>query len=138
MKFFKKIILSSEKMGFFSLFLDYFKELFSHWTFRAYLISVLILNTANWLIAYYINAKEITDLTILHYNVDFGITFADSAAKAYYMPLLGLLIAIANLAFLLSSKERSRFLFHFFNLLSIMVNLLLSASLGFIYFINFR
>jgi hypothetical protein len=126
-----------KKMSFLSYFFNFFRSHEKNWFFRFYIALIILFNFLNWLLAYYINIKESSDLTILHYNVDFGITFADNAQKAYYFPLFALLLIIINFIFLVALREYSKFLFHFMNLTSLLVNLMIAISLVFIYFINF-
>lgn len=80
MKFYKKFFLQ-----------EFFRSSLVHWV----LIASLIINIANWgAIAYFIRPVDFP--IILHYNVYFGVDIIGDWWQIYYLPLIGLIILLAN------------------------------------------
>lgn len=80
MKFYNKIFLK-----------EFFRSALVHWV----LIGSIILNAINWgLIAYFI--RPVDFLIVLHYNVYFGVDVIGDWWQVYLLPLIGLIILIAN------------------------------------------
>ena len=83
---------------------EFFQSGIVHWVF----IGAFILNLVNWgLIAYFIRPVDFP--IILHYNVYFGVDVIGDWWQVYYLPLIGLLILLANTIlgyFFYQQKER--------------------------------
>ena len=100
----------------------------------------MIVNISAWLAARYFDFQLDNNLAVLHYNVDFGIDLIGEAGRIYIMPLLGLIIIFLNLILLVSMgkhKDR-RFISHLLFASALIANIILLASLGTVYLINFH
>ncbi len=111
---------------------------FRTWDSRIIILTAFSLNIAAWYVAYLINRSETTGLTILNYKVDFGITYADSPQFAYVIPVLGLIIIIANSLIAVSLSRFSRYLSLLLLYATLFNGLVLALAAGFVYFLNFR
>jgi|GEM_PF-1320111 len=105
---------------------------------RLYLILLLLLNLANWLLAYYVNQNVSQALVVLHYNVNLGVDLIGNVRNIYVMPILGLSFIVINFFLLLNVYRRSHFLIHLLLGSSLLINLCLIASTISIYLVNFR
>jgi hypothetical protein len=105
---------------------------------RIYVLLIILTNALCWGIALAINNKETTDLTILSYNVDFGNTMVGLAKTAYLLPLIGMVIFTNN--FILSAfiSSMNKISGHVLLSAAFLANLIISAGLAFVYFINFH
>lgn len=123
---------------------SFVSNLLTFFYIKVYLFSILGLNFLNWLFVYIINSKVSQDLTVLHYNVDFGVNLIGSVKQIYIIPFLGLIIFILNLillafAFRLNFRIPSagKFFAHILLGASMLANFFLFLSLVFIYLVNF-
>ncbi|MDP2708678.1 MAG: hypothetical protein Q8O93_01325 [bacterium] len=105
---------------------------------RIYLILLLILNSANWLLAYYINRNVSQELVILHYNVNLGVNLIGPVRDVYTIPALGLAFIIINFLLLLNVYLKDKFAIHLLLGFSLLINLFLFAGTMSVYLINFR
>ena len=117
---------------------DFFKELFSFWSVRLYVLFLFLLNGLLWFISLRATAASGQELVILHYNVNFGVNLVGEAKKILVIPLLGLLVIGINFFIIFLIRQISKFLRHLLLAGALMVNFLLLASLLAIYFVNFH
>lgn len=106
---------------------------------RIYLVIIIIFNTLNWVLARMIKVKSSQDLTILHYNVDFGVNLIDNPKKIYTIPLLGFVIVLIN--FIIAAvvyKQNDKFLCHILFLAAVLSEIFLLAALASLYLVNYR
>ncbi|MFA4940978.1 MAG: hypothetical protein WC582_00035 [Patescibacteria group bacterium] len=106
---------------------------------RLYFIILLGFNLFVWLLVYLINGSVSQDLVVLHYNVDFGVDLIGEVKRLFIIPVLSLIIILANeiLLFAFYRRKDFKFLAHLFLGASLLVNLFLLIALGAIYLINF-
>ncbi len=115
-------------------------QVFESFFARIYLILILFFNFLSWILVGFINYKAQGNLLILHYDVDFGVDLLGLASKLYIIPLLGLIFFLLNsvlLSVFLNFSE-FKFLAHLILAATLLINLLLFASLGPVYLVNFR
>lgn len=105
---------------------------------RFYLLFLFCLNIINWLLAYYVNKNVSQNLVVLHYNVNLGVNLIGNVRDIYIIPTLGLAFIVINFLLLLNIHRRNRFLIHLLLNFSLLINLVLIASIISIYLINFR
>lgn len=105
---------------------------------RVYIISLFVLNAANWLLARHINANVSQDLVVLHYNVNLGANLIGQARDIYIIPTLGLSFIVINFILLLSIFRENKFFIHFVLGFSLLANLFLIAGTLSVYLANFR
>ncbi len=117
---------------------ELFFDFFSSWPMRIYAMALFCLNILLWLIAVKAVMASGRQLTILHYNIDFGVNLVGEAKKILVIPLLGLLVALINLVLAFVVYQVNVFLRHLLLAGAVMVNFLLLAALAAIYFVNFH
>jgi len=123
-----------------SSFSGAWSEIFSRSSARIYGLVVLILNLLNWLSSILLYRSLGNELTVLHYNIDFGIDLVGHRGELFVNPVLGLSFIILNLALLLFFVRHKHYKFMSYLLwpTAILANIfLLLAALG-VYLINFR
>ena len=115
-------------------------DFFSLASIRAYLVINFFLNVLIWLGATYIYHNLYQNLTVLHYNVDFGIDLIGDRNQVFTIPALGLLLFILNLLLLFFFIRSRHFKFIAHLLLGVLVvtQIFLLLSLQAVYLINFR
>ena len=116
------------------------KEAFS-WPFpRVYGIIVLVLNLLNWLGSFLLYRSLGDELTVLHYNIDFGIDLIGHRGELFINPILGLMLIILNLSLLLFFTRHKHFKFISYLLwnTAALVSLFLLLAVLAVYLINFR
>jgi len=87
------------------------REVFS-WSFsRLFGIIVLIVNLGNWLVVSLLYRSLGNELTVLHYNIDFGIDLIGHRGQLFLNPVLGLLLLLLNLSLLLFFVRHKHFKF---------------------------
>jgi len=131
-KFLNNIILAREQIFVF------FLALFSHFYIRMYFVAHAGLIMFNCFIAYLINIRLLNNLTILHYNVDFGVDLIGSAKEIYILPLLGFLFILINIIPLGFFYKKNKFIAHILLASSLFSNLILAIALAAIYLFNFQ
>jgi hypothetical protein len=106
---------------------------------KVYFFILLAMNAVVWLSVYYISDRASGQLSVLHYNVDFGPDWMGRASQLYIMPVIGVAVLITNLFLLLMFYRRNdlRVLSHFLLGTALVVNFFLLMALGPIYLINF-
>ncbi|MEI7452054.1 MAG: hypothetical protein WCK37_02485 [Candidatus Falkowbacteria bacterium] len=138
-------------MNFFSKLINWFlifwrglvlalRSVFS-WIFvKIYLGVALTLNIAAWISMWLIYKNIAQELTVLHYNVDFGIDLIGSRTQLFFNPALGLIFIIFDLiVLLLLYRSRDFKLFaHLLLASAALTNALLVLSVISVYLINFR
>jgi hypothetical protein len=110
------------------------------WAFiRIYLIIGLILNLFTWLGAVYIYKNIAQDLTVLHYNIDFGIDLIGNRSLIFANPILGLFFLFINFILLLFfyRHKHLNFLAHLLLGIATLANLILIVAVITVYIINF-
>lgn len=118
----------------------FFRDLFFYFYFRVYLFFIVLANFLTWLLAYRIikNLSPENDI-VLHYNVDFGINMMGAPKQILIIPLLGDLIFVFNIViigFLDRYSAERRFSRHLVMLSSLIVNILLLATVLILNFVN--
>lgn len=131
-KFINIIILTRKQI------LAFFLALFSHFYIRIYFIIGIGLVIFNWLVAYLINIRLLNNLTVLHYNIDFGVDLIGSAKEIYILPLLGFIFIIINIVPLSLVYKKNQFMAHILLASNLFSNLILSIALAAIYLFNFQ
>lgn len=116
---------------------DFLTSLLEFYYIRLYFIFILGSILFNWLVVYIINANLPENLAVLHYNIDFGVDLIGESRQLYTIPLLGTIFFVANLIPLSLSFKKDKFLSHIILTSTLIVNLILSISLGAIYLFNF-
>jgi hypothetical protein len=110
------------------------------WSFsQIYGLIVLALNLLNWLLTFLLYRSLGNDLTVLHYNIDFGIDLVGHRGQLFVNPVLGLVLIILNLALLLFFARHKHFKFMSYilwNTAALANIFLLMAGLS-VYLINF-
>ena len=115
-------------------------EVFS-WSFSRWGVAVALgLNLLNWLASFFLYRSLGDELTVLHYNVDFGIDLIGHRIQLFINPALGLSLIILNLVMLLFFARQKHFKFVSYLLWStaILANLFLLLGVLAVYLINFR
>ena len=115
-------------------------EVFNWPSARIYGLVGLILNLLSWLGSILLYRSLGNDLTVLHYNIDFGIDLVGHRGQLFINPILGLSFIILNLVLLLFFVRHKHYKFMSYLLWNsaILANIfLLLAALG-VYLINFR
>jgi hypothetical protein len=109
-------------------------------TWRFYLLIALALNILNWLAMFFIYRAIGDNLTVLHYNTDFGIDLVGQRPRLFLNPLFGLVLLIINLIStgLLIKNKNFKICAHWLLSSTAFVNLLLIIATATIYLINFR
>lgn len=92
----------------------------------------------DWLVAYIMNIRLKGGLTVLHYNVDFGVDLIGEPEKIYILPLLGLVLAVINTVLLGMVYKNDRFTASILLAATIFINIFLFIALAFIYLFNFN
>lgn len=116
-------------------FFNFIKEL----SIRIYFISIAFVNILEWLLAKYILKEAPSKMIALHYNVDFGIDYYDSAEKIYILPILGAFIMLINLllSMMFFRHKSYKFIFHLLLSIALFANIILLSALISIYLVNF-
>jgi NADH:ubiquinone oxidoreductase subunit 3 (subunit A) len=138
-------------MNFFSKLINWFllfwrdlglasRAVFS-WVFvKIYLIVALAFNITSWVAMWLIYRNIAQDLTVLHYNVAFGIDLIGDRGQLFSNPELGLFFIVFDLiVLLLLSRSRDFKLFgHLLLAAAAFTNFLLALSIISVYLINFH
>ena len=108
---------------------------------RFFIIAFLIALAADivsWIFAGSLNRSLDGEQAILHYNVIFGIDNVGPASGLYIIPLLGLLLLVANMLIaVLIGDKLQRLLVNLLVGFAALGNLLLLLALYFVYLVNF-
>ncbi len=127
------------------LHIDFFKlkgllkDVYSFLFVKIYLIILALINLFLWYFSYLMYQKNIQDIAILHYNVDFGINLIGNKSNFFVMPALSLIFIILNKVLLLLLVKKNDFKFWAYFLLSFLslFHAFLLMSIFSIYSINF-
>ncbi|MFA4942942.1 MAG: hypothetical protein WC564_04870 [Patescibacteria group bacterium] len=103
-------------------------------------ILVLILNSISWLGSFLLYRSLGDELTVLHYNIDFGIDLIGRRGQLFVNPALGLILIILDLSLLLLLTRHQHFKLISFLLWGTMIlaNIFLILAVLGVYLINFR
>lgn len=115
-------------------------EVFS-WSFSRWGVAVaLALNLLDWLASFFLYRSLGDELTVLHYNVDFGIDLIGHRIQLFVNPALGLSLIILNLVMLLFFARQKHFKFVSYLLwnTAALANSFLLLGVLAVYLINFR
>ena len=114
-------------------------EVFDFWHVRIYLAVSVLLNAVSWGVVFLIRSQAEGNLLILHYNIDFGADLIGRASQLTFVPVLGLVVMVANLllTFFFMRSDNFNFLSHLLLFTAVAVNLFLLISLAPVYLINF-
>ncbi|HPN54867.1 MAG TPA: hypothetical protein PLB52_02935 [Candidatus Moranbacteria bacterium] len=112
---------------------EFFQSGIVHWVF----IGALILNLVNWgLIAYFIRPVDFP--IILHYNVYFGVDVIGDWWQVYYLPLIGLIILLANTILgYLFYKQKERIVAHLLMLATFIAQIGVTIAVSCLLMINY-
>jgi len=118
-----------------SLSSDLYREAF----IKIYFLSVLVINLFLWIGAYLMHRNISQEISILHYNVDFGIDLIGSKNYFFIIPLLSLFFILLNkiILLILLKREHFKFLAQFLLGFLLLINIFLVLSLFSLYLINF-
>lgn len=119
---------------------NYLNEVFS-WSFsRVYGVIVLVLNLINWFFSFLLYRSLGDELTVLHYNIDFGIDLIGHRGELFVNPIFGLVLIILNLVLLLFFVRHKHFKFVSYLLwnAAALANIFLLLAVLAVYLINFR
>ena len=103
-----------------------------------FLLSAVIINILNWIIAYYIVANSNSNLIVLHYNVDFGADLIGQVKRIYAMPILGFVIILTNAILSFTIYKKEQFITNSLLISGLISNIFLLTALGALYLVNFR
>ncbi len=115
-------------------------EVFS-WPFSRWgAVVALVLNLLDWLASFFLYRSLGDELTVLHYNIDFGIDLVGHRAQLFINPVLGLSLIILNLVLLLFFARQKHFKFVSYLLwnTAALANFFLLLGVLAVYLINFR
>lgn len=121
-------------------FFTAWSEVFS-WSFsRLYAIVAVVLNLLAWLGTVLIFRSLGDELTVLHYNIDFGIDLVGHRGQLFFNPTLGLVLILLNLILilLLARHKDFKFIAYLLWAAAVLVNVFLLLAVLAVYLINFR
>ncbi len=98
-------------------------------------IVAVILNIALWILVQFTFPKDVP-VAVLHYSVGFGIDVIGEGGQIMTLPILGLILLIANTVIAGIVKRASAVAFWMFWMTSPIIQLILIASYTVIYRIN--
>lgn len=119
------------------LLVDFLVSLLGFYYIRLYFIFIAGSILFNWLVVYILNTGLSENLAVLHYNIDFGVDLIGEGRQLYTIPLLGTIFFAVNLIPLSLSYRKDKFLSHLILIATLIINIILSISLGAIYLFNF-
>lgn len=107
---------------------------------RLYLLIAAVVNLLDWIGSWLLYRAIGPNLTVLHYNVDFGIDLVGQRQKLFLNPTIGLTFIILDFLFLLlwTKQKNLGFVANVLLVSAILVNALLLLALLAVYLINFR
>ena len=107
---------------------------------RWYVLSALLINIGLWIGTWFLYQALSQDLTLLHYNVDFGIDVIGPRFYLWQIPIWGSLFLLINLTMILLGVKKNNLRLEAPLLLAtaILLNLFLGAWLFSVYLINFK
>ncbi len=116
----------------------YFKELYFIKHFRLYFFLLLSINFFLWLIAYRLRRDVGTDQMALHYNINSGFDYYGRASEIYIIPLIGLVMIMANVFIFAGIKNTkyAKFFLHILLPAAFLVNLTLIAGIFVLKLVN--
>jgi hypothetical protein len=130
-KFLGKFLFKSQ--GLKKILADYF-NIFS---IRVFWSVTLIMNLGLWTFTWLMVRKLPQDLAILHYNITFGVDSLGSPNQLYWLPLVGLLLFLANAIITMFFYKRDKFLLNLLLSSNIFINIVIGLALYSIYLINY-
>jgi len=86
-------------------------ECFRHRFVRIQFSALILLNALIWLGAFFIYHSISQKLTILHYNIDFGIDLIGDRQKIFTLPALSSIFLLADFSWLVMISRRPQFKF---------------------------
>lgn len=106
---------------------------------RVYAILALVANALNWFGSWLLYRAMGPNLTVLHYNVDFGIDLVGQRQKLFWNPAIGLIFIVLDFIFLLVwlKRKESSLVYHILMASAVLVNGFLLLALLAVYLINF-
>lgn len=107
--------------------------------FRIFSLVVLGLNLLNWTVSFLLYRSLGDELTVLHYNIDFGIDLVGHRGELFINPSLGLILIVLNMILLLFFARHKHFKFISYLLwnAAALANFFLLLSVLAVYLINF-
>jgi hypothetical protein len=126
-----------------SVFLKRFKslsnDLYRYVFIKVYFLLVVFINLLLWVSAYLMYRNISQEISILHYNVDFGIDLIGNKNYFFIIPLLSLFFILLNkiILLILLKRDHFKFLAHFLLGFLLLINIFLVLSLFSLYLINF-
>ncbi len=126
-----------------SVFLKRFKalssDLYREAFIKIYFLSAISINLLLWISAYLMHRNISQEISILHYNVDFGIDLIGNKNYFFIIPLLSLFFILLNkiILLILLKKDHFKFLAYFLLGFLLLINIFLALSLFSLYLINF-
>jgi len=107
---------------------------------RVYLLVAAVINILDWVGSWLLYRAMGPNLTVLHYNVDFGIDLVGQRQKLFLNPTIGLTFIFLDFLFLLvwTKQKNLNLVSHILLVTAALVNALLLLSLLAVYLINFR
>ena len=104
---------------------------------RIYLIFTVLCNLLLWLLSWLVMVNINQELSILHYNIIFGIDYIGDPHRIFFLPAFGLAMALINMLLSLWLFKREKLLAHLLMLSALVFHIFLGLSLYSIYLINF-
>ncbi len=126
-----------------SIFLKRFKtlssDLYREAFIKIYFLSAISINLLLWISSYLMHRNISQEISILHYNVDFGIDLIGNKNYFFIIPLLSLFFILLNkmILLILLKRDHFKFLAHFLLGFLLLINIFLALSLFSLYLINF-
>lgn len=112
-------------------------DYFSVRSHKIYWLAAAIANLLLWALAFLIKRGLHQDLAILHYSITFGIDYLAPRVQVYALPLLALLLFLANGLMSLHFFKQDAFLANILLAAALTVNILVGLGLYAIYLVNF-
>ncbi|MFH0951134.1 MAG: hypothetical protein V1765_01535 [bacterium] len=122
-----------KKVGWKDILASFFKLFFV----KIFLIFILLCNLLLWLLSWLVVVNINQELSILHYNIIFGIDYIGNPHSIFWLPALGLIIALVNIIISLWLFQREKLLAQMLMLSTLVFHIFLGLSLYSIYLINF-
>ena len=116
---------------------DFLGSYFKLFFVKIFLIFTFLSNILLWLLSWLVVVNINQELSILHYNILFGIDYIGSPNHIFWLPTFGLLITIINLILSLWLFKREKLIAQILMLSALIFHIFLGLSLYSIYLINF-
>jgi len=122
-----------KKAGWKDILASFFKLSFV----KIFLIFTILCNLLLWLLSWLVVVNINQELSILHYNIIFGIDYIGNPYSIFWLPAFGLAIALVNILGSLWFFKREKLLAQMLMLSTLVFHIFLGLSLYSIYLINF-